>query len=391
MSDPNPNVLAIHPVIEGFRLNPVAGGKDLAAGVCTEVLLAMGCRVSVWPLDWSGESASEKIFSRHEIFWGDQGRIQIVPTCHTPDLQTFLNVMQNPSGPHTPDLFCRPLDRVAQMLRDYRPRLIHVHQTQNPLVRAVKRLDSATPVLLSNHSGVISSFIGDYDWTVVPSHWMRDEIVARHPQLADRVQVIPYFLQPEYLLAAPPAEACAGITFIGLLNDDRKGLDLLLTALALLAKAGLNLPLHVIGEGKMLAAYQAIAKANHLDVTFHGKLTTAENRARLRQSRLFVMPSRVENFPIVYLEALACGLPVIGYPPVVNELNRVLGGEVGASFDAAKSGPNVLADLIRLWHEPTCGDFAARSPAVSARVRELYSPAAYRAAYRQLYEQLLFP
>jgi glycosyltransferase involved in cell wall biosynthesis len=389
MTEPNPSVLAIHPVIEGFRLNPVAGGKDLAAGVCTEVLLEMGCRVSVWPLDWSGESASEKFFSKHEIFWGDSGRIQMVPTCQAPDLQTYLNVMQAPAGPVPADIFCRPLDHVDQVLRDYRPRLIHVHQTQNPLVRVVKRLSPKTRVLLSNHSGVISSFVEDYDWIVVPSHWMRKGIVARHPHLAARVQVIPYFLQPEFLQEEAPAGEGEGIAFIGLLNDDRKGLDLLLVALTLLAKSGLSLPLHVIGEGKMLPAYKTIAKAGKLDATFYGKLSTRENRDRLRRSKLFVMPSRVENFPIVYLEALACGLPVIGYPPVVNELNQVLGEEVGSGFDAQKSNANELAGLIRTWYEHKGEAFAARRAAVQGRVRELFSLATHREAYRQLYAKLL--
>jgi glycosyltransferase involved in cell wall biosynthesis len=420
MTDPHPSVLAIHPVLAGFRLNPVAGGKDLAAGVCTEVLLEMGCKTSVWPLDWSGEGAAEKICSPHEIFWGDSGRIRLVPTCSPPSLRTIQSMLaqrrpikpQPPTAPGCPpppepvgpswdqvdetvwrqalgEAFCRPLDRVPDVLREVRPQLLHVHQTQNPLVRFVKQLSPKTPALLSNHSGVISSFIADYDWVVVPSHWMHDAIVAQHPQLAPRVQVIPYFLQPEYLEEAPPAEAREGITFIGLLSDDRKGLDILLVALVLLAKAGLRIPLHVIGEGTLVPAYKMIAKANKVEATFHGKLTTRENLARLRQSSLFVMPSRVENFPIVYLEALACGTPVIGYPPAVDELNRVLGEEVGSCHETAKSGPHELAQLIRLWHEEKCPAFAPRRAAVQNRVRALYSPAAYRAAYRQLYERLL--
>ncbi|MGA3065373.1 MAG: glycosyltransferase family 4 protein [Tepidisphaeraceae bacterium] len=368
----SPSVLAIHPVLEGMALNPQAGGKDLGAGECTDVLLEMGCQVSVWPLAWGGLAASEKILSRHhEILWGKHGRIRLVPTC----------AAGNPLR--------GPQDLVDDVLREHRPRLLHVHQTQNPLVRQVKEKSPQTRRLLSNHSGVISSHIDEYDWIVVPSRWMRDQIVAQRPDLAPRVQTIPYFLQPEYAVDAPEEPPRSGIIFIGLLNDARKGLDTLLDAMALLKSRGEIYPLTVIGEGAALPRFQEQARRLALDVKFPGRLERGQNADRMRRSNLFCMPSREENFPIVYIESLSCGTPIIGHASAVGELSRILECEIGCPYDGERANVPELADMIALWMRGKCEKYAQHREAVKQRVRAVFAVDAYRAAYRDLYQRLL--
>jgi glycosyltransferase involved in cell wall biosynthesis len=368
----SPRVLAIHPVLEGIALNPQAGGKDLGASECTDVLLEMGCDVSVWPLSWGGLNASEKIISsHHEIFWGNHGRIKLVPTCA--------------AGPSLRG----PRELVDDVLREHRPQLLHVHQTQNPLVEQVKQKSPKTLTLLSNHSGVVSSHLHQYDQVVVPSRWMRDQITRARPDLADRVQTIPYFLQQEYTIDPPHEPPRSGIVFIGLLGDNRKGLDTLLDAMAVLKSRGQTYPLTVVGEGARLAQFREQAEKLALEVTFLRRLNREQNADLMRRSSLFCMPSRVENFPIVYIESLSCGTPVIGHAPAVAELAEVLESDIGAPFDGERADVNELAGLIGQWMSKKCGEFAARRSQVQSRVRVSYSTDAYRSAYRTLYKRML--
>ncbi len=368
----SPRVLAIHPVLEGTAFNPQAGGKDLGAGECTDVLLEMGCRVSVWPLSWGGLAATEKILSRHhEVIWGSHGRIKLVPTC----------------APGSP--MREPKDLVDDVLREHRPQLLHVHQTQNPLVEQIKQKSPQTRTLLSNHSGVVSSHIDKYDQVVVPSRWMREQIVASRPELADRVRTIPYFLQPEYECDPPQEPARSGIVFIGLLTDHRKGLDTLLDALALLKADGQTYPLTVVGEGAALGQFQEQSQRLNLEVTFLRRLDREQNAGLMRRSALFCMPSRVENFPIVFIESLSCGTPLIGHAPAVSELSQILQCEIGAPFDGQRADVPELAELISQWMLIRCTQFAELRDVVKKRVRASFSHEAYRAAYRAVYQQLL--
>jgi glycosyltransferase involved in cell wall biosynthesis len=114
----------------------------------------------------------------------------------------------------------------------------------------------------------------------------------------------------------------------GLLNDGRKGVDLVLEALR---RTEGDLLLEVAGDGEKRAEYERLAGDLGLDgvVTFRGLLSKRELAESMRGARLFVLGSRWENNPCVVLEALASGLPVVanrvgGLPELIDETNGVL-------------------------------------------------------------------
>lgn len=124
----------------------------------------------------------------------------------------------------------------------------------------------------------------------------------------------------------------------------RKGQDRLVQALPQIRKTVPNAHLLLVGQGPYRAALEKIAKKEGvLDaVTFIGRVPHAQLPTYIRVGDVFAMPSRsrwagleVEGLGIVYLEASACGLPVVagnsgGAPDAVIE------GKTGFVVDGTK-------------------------------------------------------
>lgn len=71
------------------------------------------------------------------------------------------------------------------------------------------------------------------------------------------------------------------------------------------------------------------------------------------QSDILVVPSKFESFGLVYTEALAVGIPVIGYYAMINEFQRTLGLYIGEAIDIENEQPADLArKIIRCLQEP---------------------------------------
>jgi len=94
-----------------------------------------------------------------------------------------------------------------------------------------------------------------------------------------------------------------------------KGMDLTLRALSLLRKKGTPwLGLTVVGEGPERKNLQKLARELGIDdrVQFKGRLPHEDTLREIARGDLFILPSWREAFGVVYLEAMACGKPVIG-------------------------------------------------------------------------------
>ena len=121
----------------------------------------------------------------------------------------------------------------------------------------------------------------------------------------------------------PAAERPGGLLFAGRL-DPTKGLDVLLRAMAtgMLGQTELRLA----GTGPAERMLQALVVSLGLEsrVTFLGHLSSASLRAEVVGAAALVVPSRVENYPLVPLEAMAAGVPVVatavgGVPELVDD------------------------------------------------------------------------
>lgn len=139
----------------------------------------------------------------------------------------------------------------------------------------------------------------------------------------------------------------------------RKGQDILIEAMPEICREIPNAHILMIGEGPYRSYLENRVTALSLQnqVTFIGRLQYLDLPRYICSGDLFVMPSRsrlagleVEGLGIVYLEASACGLPVIagnsGGAP-----DAVLQGETGLVVDGTSSS-EVSAAVIALLSDP---------------------------------------
>jgi glycosyltransferase involved in cell wall biosynthesis len=138
----------------------------------------------------------------------------------------------------------------------------------------------------------------------------------------------------------PPAR----LVTAGLLGENHaKGIDYLLRAVALL-RPHRDVQLSVVGDGPMRSGYEQLARDLDLDdvVDFLGVLSKAQLGDVMRESDLFVLASRFENNPCVVMEAMACGLPVVGTR--VGGVPELIGPDNGILAEPRK--PQSIAEKI---------------------------------------------
>jgi glycosyltransferase involved in cell wall biosynthesis len=102
---------------------------------------------------------------------------------------------------------------------------------------------------------------------------------------------------------------------VGSLNHLYKAPDVLLEAVALCRRNGLDASLVVVGDGQYRRALEARCRLLGIRerVVFRGQLRFgAAVRRELDRADLFVLPSRQEGLPRALLEAMARGLPAVG-------------------------------------------------------------------------------
>lgn len=106
------------------------------------------------------------------------------------------------------------------------------------------------------------------------------------------------------------------LAYIGRIEIDQKGLDLLLAAYAQIHEK-LEMPLHIAGSGpkKEIAHLEKLIDSYGLrgSVQLFGRIEGEKKDEFLRRARVGVLPSRYEAFSLVMLEMMSYGIPVVTF------------------------------------------------------------------------------
>lgn len=171
---------------------------------------------------------------------------------------------------------------------------------------------------------------------VAVSEYMAAEIRARNPRAL--VEVVPGGVEGIGRRRARRGSRSAGIVYLGRLQEDAKGLDLLLGAFAQAAEEDPALRLTIAGDGPYRPAMEALSEslgvAGH--VRFVGRVEGDAKYQLLSQASVVAVPSRFESFGLVVIEAFAAGTPVVAFDiPAMRELVAPSRGILVPPFDVA--------------------------------------------------------
>lgn len=206
-----------------------------------------------------------------------------------------------------------------------------------------------------------------------------------HREDWSKVHVVRCGLDDSFLTQSPtPIPAAPRLVNVGRLNE-QKGQLLLIEAAGQLQARGLTFELVLVGDGELRQPIEArIAELGlEANVTITGWVSSARVKDELLGSRALVLPSFAEGLPIVLMESLALGRPVVttriaGIPELVDDSCGwvVAPGSVEALVDA-------LSELLSL--DPQT--LQAKGEAGRARVKRLHDAQTNAAQLARLIRQ----
>ena len=156
-----------------------------------------------------------------------------------------------------------------------------------------------------------------------------------------------------------------------------KGYDVLIPAFQQLRQSGVDAELHIAGRGTDSAAFRSLLSDG---ITTHGLLNKESVKELLYKSDALVLASRSEVQPLVLLEAMSTGIPVIATDCIPQSL-RIEGGCTIVPVDEI----GTLAKAMKSVSEQT--DFDGM--AVSEKVRQLASPEVIGRQLSELFTDIL--
>ncbi len=203
-----------------------------------------------------------------------------------------------------------------------KPEVIHAHFFSNAYFVLDIKIKEGTPFVITEHaSGLLAENIDPYHWRMArESYALSDAMIAVSGSLSKRIKsefniaatVIPNIVRTDIFSYSSAQKQRNEIISVGALIT-RKRMDVLVRAFAKIMKKYPEARLTIIGEGPERKNITNLIE----QMTLSGSVTLTGNLHRTRiaeyfaQSAFFVLASKFETFGVVYIEAMAAGLPVI--------------------------------------------------------------------------------
>lgn len=254
-------------------------------------------------------------------------------------------------------------------LKTKNPDFVHVHSLYNPSAIALKYLKYQKPIIVTDHGfWVNANYLCDRKiyFLLQKTFLLATKIVyisdiayVQHQkaQLGNLSKLVK-ISNPTSFVRYPYKQVLKAdankhvLMFNGYGNSMTiKGLPFLLEAVNSDEYLCRNLRLRIICNDE---AQIYIRKHSwNFEYEMYGRTKFEDVLEMYVQSDILVVPSKFESFGLVYTEALAVGIPVIGYYAMINEFQKTLGLYIGEAIDIENELPADLArKIIRCLQEP---------------------------------------
>lgn len=190
-----------------------------------------------------------------------------------------------------------------------------------PLWCIIHGIDAWQP----DHSRLVNRSVRHADGIIAVSELTKQRFIEWSGVPAEKVFILPNCYDPDRYGPGPKSEALLRryglkgktvlMTLGRLAGKERyKGFDEVLECLPSLAEKISDIAYLIVGDGDDRKRLEDKAKALGIEdrVLFTGYIPESEKADHYRLADAYVMPGRGEGFGIVYLEAMACGIPTVG-------------------------------------------------------------------------------
>jgi phosphatidylinositol alpha-mannosyltransferase len=213
---------------------------------------------------------------------------------------------------------------VKRWLLDGEFDVLHVHEPNAPSLSMLALMIAEGPIVATFHTSTTKSLtLSVFQGILRPWHekivgriavsdlarrWQMEALGSDAVQIPNGVDVASFASAP--LLDGYPKPG-KSVLFLGRFDEPRKGMDVLIGALAVVVEAFPDVEILVVGRGDEDELREKAGDlADHL--RFLGQVDDAEKTSAMRSADVYCAPNTGgESFGIVLVEAMAAGTPVV--------------------------------------------------------------------------------
>ena len=279
---------------------------------------------------------------------------------------------------------------LQQEIANFQPDVVHAHlfPADWVTVLAARARRADFPIVLSEHAEtnrrrklplnrqLESRLYGHYDNIVCVTSAVERALSAWMPAVQGRTTVVPNAVEMPTDGWDARGPFLTDLIFVGRLFK-QKGLDILIDALCSLRTRGQRVSLKVVGDGPRRHEYERSVQRRGLvdQVQFVGRCRDAQQLMRL--AKALVMPSRYEGLPMVMLEAMSLGMPVIA--TAVSGASQVIRNEWSGFLVSPQDVARLAASIATVLANPALAssigerarDTVARDYSISTHAQRL--------------------